>query len=150
MNELKKISIKISRLSIFILLIVTINGCSSLTSNERLFDQLGGQAGIELLTDKFIEEIQYDKDVMPYFLKTDVSRFRQKFVEQICMLSNGPCQYTGDSMEDVHSGMEINQRHFNAIVDDLIMAMESINLPVTTQNRLLNLLAPMRKQIIYR
>jgi hemoglobin len=147
MNVLKKINLNISSL---LILTLTINGCSSLTSNERLFDQLGGQAGIELLTEKFIEEIQYDKDVMPYFLKTDVNRFRQKFVEQICMLSDGPCQYTGDSMEEVHSGMEINERHFNAIVNNLTMAMESINLPITTQNRLLNLLAPMRKQIIYR
>jgi hemoglobin len=150
MNVLKKINLNISRLLILLILTLTINGCSSLTSNERLFDQLGGQAGIELLTEKFIEEIQYDKDVMPYFLKTDVNRFRQKFVEQICMLSDGPCQYTGDSMEEVHSGMEINERHFNAIVNNLTIAMESINLPITTQNRLLNLLAPMRKQIIYR
>ncbi|MGR6870826.1 group I truncated hemoglobin [Pseudomonas sp. HK3] len=135
---------------ITIILALCIYGCSTVQKNNRLFEQLGGHDGIALLTDAFIEQIQYDKDVMPYFLKTDVARFREKFIEQICMISEGPCQYTGDTMKNVHTGMDINEHHFNAIVDDLIMAMDSIDLPTATQNQLLCLLAPMRKDIIYR
>ena len=124
--------------------------CSSLQTQPPLFQQLGGQPGIAKLTDAFIEEIQYNKQTLPYFLESDINRFRTKFIEQICMISGGPCEYTGDSMADVHGGMNINEAHFNALVDDLIMAMQAIKLPTSTQNQLLSLLAPMRKDIIYR
>lgn len=133
-----------------LLLPLLLNGCSTLQNDQTLYDLLGEQAGIAKLTDAFIEEIQYDKQVLPYFLDTDIRRFRSKFVEQICMISGGPCEYTGDSMEDVHAGMKINEHHFNALVDDLIRAMNTIDLPISTQNQLLSLLAPMRKDIIYR
>lgn len=127
-----------------------LGACSTMQPADSLYSQLGEQEGIEQLTDAFIEHIQYDKEILPYFIKTDIVRFREKFIEQMCMISGGPCQYTGDSMSEVHGGMNINEHHFNALVDDLITAMESINLATGTQNQLLNLLAPMRKDIIYR
>ncbi len=124
--------------------------CTTIKPHQSLYDALGKQEGIARLTDAFIEEIQYDKRVLPYFLKSDIVRFREKFIEQLCTISGGPCRYTGDTMVDVHSGMDINEHHFNAIVEDLILAMENISLPTSTQNQLLSLLAPMRSDIIYR
>lgn len=129
---------------------IILAACSTLKPQATLYEQLGQQDGIVELTDAFIEEIQYDKKILPYFIETDIDRFRVKFIEQICMISGGPCQYTGDSMAEVHGGMNINEHHFNALVDDLILAMESIQLDTGTQNQLLNLLVPMRKEVIYR
>ncbi|MFY0701345.1 MAG: group 1 truncated hemoglobin [Bermanella sp.] len=138
------------KLIIILFISCTLAACGSLQTQPPLFQQLGGKPGIAKLTDAFIEAIQYNKQTLPYFLESDINRFRTKFVEQICMISGGPCEYTGDSMTDVHGGMNINEAHFNALVNDLIMAMEAIELPTSTQNQLLSLLAPMRKDIIYR
>ena len=138
----------------FIILAMTllIAACSVNKPNVHgsLYQALGATSGIEKLTDAFIEQIQYDPLVMPYFFETDVARFKEKFMQQICEISGGPCNYTGDSMQDIHGGMMINENHFNALVNDLILAMEAIDLPTSTQNRLLALLAPMREDIIYR
>lgn len=138
------------KLIIILFISCTLAACGSLQTQPPLFQQLGGKPGIAKLTDAFIEAIQYNKQTLPYFLESDINRFRTKFIEQICMISGGPCEYTGDSMTDVHGGMNINEAHFNALVNDLIMAMEAIELPTSTQNQLLSLLAPMRKDIIYR
>lgn len=138
------------KLIIILFISCTLAACGSLQTQPPLFQQLGGKPGIAKLTDAFIEAIQYNKQTLPCFLESDINRFRTKFVEQICMISGGPCEYTGDSMTDVHGGMNINEAHFNALVNDLIMAMEAIELPTSTQNQLLSLLAPMRKDIIYR
>ena len=138
------------KLIIILFISCTLAACGSLQTQPPLFQQLGGKPGIAKLTDAFIEAIQYNKQTLPYFLESDINRFRTKFIEQICMISGGPCEYTGDSMTDVHGGMNINEAHFNALVNDLIMAMEAIELPTSTQNQLLSLLAPMRKNIIYR
>lgn len=132
------------------IVVLCLTACSVFQTQPSLFDQLGGKPGIAKLTDAFIEQIQYDKRILPYFLDTDIARFREKFIEQICMLSDGPCTYAGDSMKDVHGGMMINENHFNALVDDLILAMEATDITVGTQNQLLELLAPMRDDIIYR
>lgn len=117
------------KLIIILFISCTLAACSSLQTQPPLFQQLGGKPGIAKLTDAFIEAIQYNKQTLPYFLESDINRFRTKFVEQICMISGGPCEYTGDSMTDVHGGMNINEAHFNALVNDLIMAMRPLNYP---------------------
>jgi hemoglobin len=58
--------------------------------------------------------------------------------------------YTGDSMLDVHAGMNINENHFNLMVDLLINAMDDANIPHNTQNKMLAKLATMRSDIIYK
>lgn len=133
-----------------IMLPILVTACSTLGNKGSLYEQLGKQQGISQLTDAFIEQIQYDKKILPYFIESDIERFREKFIEQICMISGGPCQYTGDSMAEVHGGMNISEHHFNALVEDLILAMESIRLDTATQNQLLDLLVPMREDVIYR
>ena len=75
---------------------------------------------------------------------------RDKLVEQFCVEAGGPCEYTGDSMEESHKGLNISRADFNALVEDLIEAMEAEGVAVPVQNRLLARLAPMRGQIIER
>ena len=53
-------------------------------------------------------------------------------------------------MEQVHAGFDINETDFNALVEDLIAAMDEEGIPVRVQNRLLQRLVPMRDDIIYR
>jgi hemoglobin len=51
-------------------------------------------------------------------------------------------------MEKSHGGRYITEAQFNALVEDLYRAMEKERTPVSAQNRLVALLAPMRPQII--
>ena len=115
-----------------------------------LYDGLGGQPAIDAIVDNFIKEIAADPQIFPYFADSHVSRFREKITEHFCHISDGPCQYTGDNMVDIHVGMQISENHFNRVVDLLYNAMEQENIPHRTQNRLIARLAPLRKDIIYR
>lgn len=51
-------------------------------------------------------------------------------------------------MRVVHEPLNLTEADFNALVEDLIDAMEALNLPVATQNRLLARLAPMHGDIV--
>ncbi len=115
-----------------------------------LYDQLGGKEGVAEIVDNFITQISYDPQIYPFFSKTNVPRLREKLEEQVCMLSDGPCAYTGDSMEQVHTNMHISTAEFNRTVELMQAAMDDAGIPFTVQNQLLKLLAPMREEIIKR
>lgn len=123
-------------------------GCQSSSLRPTLYAELGGDAKIDLLTDHFIDEISRNKIMFSYFERSDVVRFKEKFKEHLCMLTDGPCTYTGDNMIDVHTGMDITEHDFNLGVELLINAMNRSNIGHTTQNKILAVLARQRKQII--
>lgn len=136
-----------------LLISLVLIGCSThppQTSKVTLYEELNGHAGLEQLVDAFIEQIAYDEQIFHYFAKSNVDRFRDNFITHICDVSGGPCEYQGDSMIDIHTGMNINEADFNRIVELLINAMEEIGIAYPTQNKLLSRLAPLRPEIIHR
>ena len=142
---------KAYRLLSFTLVLTSImltTGCPSSQPKDDLFQQLGGLPGIERFVGIFINEIGESKEIRPYFEDTDLDRFREKQIEHICLLSGGPCTYTGDSMMESHRGMGINEADFNALVDTAIRAMNKAGYSVATRNRLLARLAPLRGEVM--
>ena len=117
---------------------------------ETLYDDLGGQQGVANIIDDFIVEISFDKNIYPFFKNTDIERLRSKLQDQFCMVSNGPCEYSGDTMEAVHAGMQIDKSQFNRVVELLQNAMTNQGVSYADQNRLIQRLAPMRADIIHR
>lgn len=130
--------------------LVCCSGCVSMPADDQLYRDLGGQPGVEKIVDGLLDNIAGDDRIFDQFKEADIDRLRSKLIEQICAISGGPCVYSGDSMEKSHDGKHITEAHFNALVEDLILAMEKQRVPVAAQNRLLAKLAPMRPQIINR
>ena len=124
-----------------------LTGCAS--TQVSLYDELGGKDTVAQIVDNFIHEIEYNKTMFAYFAESDIARFREKLNEHLCLLANGPCTYTGDTMEQVHAGMNISEGDFNLGVDLFIAAMTKANVPHTVQNKLLAKMVPTRKEIIY-
>jgi hemoglobin len=126
-----------------------LSACSHTGQDNSLYAKLGGQQKIEQIVDNFIIEIEYSPQIFPYFAKSDVQRFRAKLVEHLCMLTQGPCEYSGDTMKQVHAGMNITEHDFNLAVDLFIQAMVKAEIPHTQQNQVLATMIPTRKDIIY-
>lgn len=133
---------------VLITLLLLLSGCSTSKESKTLFEQLNGKPGLEKLVDSFIHQIANDKDIFPYFAKASVSHFREGFITHLCDVTGGSCVYKGDNMVDIHTGMSINEAHFNKVVELLVNAMEDNNIDYPTQNKVLALLAPMRSEII--
>ena len=130
-----------------IVLIASLAGCSS-ASNLTLYQQLDGKAGLQRLVDSFINQIGNDEQIIHYFEHANISHFREGFINHLCVLTDGPCEYTRDSMVDIHTGMHITEADFNHVVDLLINAMNEQNIDHTVQNKILAKMAPLRSQII--
>ena len=137
-----------------LLLVVTfallVSACQTTTKlDDSLYHELGGKEGIAELVGIFIYEIGQTEEVLHHFKDTDIDRFREKLIEHICLMTGGPCAYTGDEMIPVHQGMNVSESEFNATTDALIRALNKSGALIATRNRLLAIVAPLRSEIIY-
>nr|WP_320166618.1 group 1 truncated hemoglobin [uncultured Methylophaga sp.] len=119
-------------------------------NQASLYEKLGGEEGVAVIVNNLTINIGHDQQIFHYFAEANVTRFKKNLTQHLCAISDGPCQYEGDSMEQIHHGMDINERDFNHLVDLLIDAMDEAGISHPTQNLLLARLAPLRQQIIYR
>lgn len=114
-----------------------------------LYERLGGLQTITQMVDVFIEVHPSNPTVNQHFEHSNMSRFRDKFIEFICNISDGPCEYTGDTMLLVHGGMNLNETEFNGSVNLMITAMDEVGISIGVRNQLLARLARLRSDIIY-
>jgi len=126
-----------------------LSGCAQQPS-ASLYSSLGGDEGIAEIVDNLVTEIGSREALLEHFRESSVPRFKSQLQAFICAAADGPCQYQGDNMVDTHAGMDISESEFNLLVEAFVAAMDSADLSLSTQNRLLAKLAPYRPQIIYK
>jgi len=138
------------RTTLVVLALALAAGCATTSTEDSLYRALGGKESLERVSGRFVARVGEDPRIRPFFLHTNLERFHEMFALHLCQLAGGPCDYDGDSMVDVHIGMDIGEAEFNRVVEILIEVMEAEDIPQTAQNRLLARLAPLREDIIYR
>lgn len=130
-------------------LIVLLAGCAQQPpKDDSLYRALGQRAGIQRIVEGMLIIAVKDERIGERFKKIDIVRLRDKLVEQLCVEAGGPCKYTGDTMAEAHKGQNLTRSDFNALVEDLIDAMDAEGISVPDQNRLIARLAPMRGEVI--
>ncbi|MFS2117362.1 group I truncated hemoglobin [Herbaspirillum frisingense] len=118
--------------------------------DDSLYRALGGLPVLQKVVDDFMANMLADRRIKHTFAESNIERVKQKLVEQFCQLSGGGCIYTGDPMREVHQGLKLSNADFNALVEDLQLAMDANGISSHTQNRLLALLAPMQRETVSR
>ncbi|WP_341521084.1 group 1 truncated hemoglobin [Pseudomonas sp. G.S.17] len=130
-------------------LIALLAGCAQQPpEDDSLYLALGERPGIQRIVEGMLLNVARDQRIVEHFRKVDIVRLRDKLVEQLCVEAGGPCRYTGDSMAESHKGQNLTRSDFNALVEDLIDAMDAEGICVPNQNRLIARLAPMRGEVI--
>jgi len=115
---------------------------------KPLYDRLGGKPAVEAVVDEFVKRVAADKRINGRFFNTDITRLRGLLVEFVCSATGGPCQYTGRDMKSAHAGMQLVEEEFNALVEDLVGALNKFNVPEKEKNELLGALGPLAKDIV--
>lgn len=124
-------------------------GCQSVYSepDNSLYLQLGERAGIADVVEDLLYFIVDDTRISHQFKGINVAQFHRHLTDQLCELSGGPCQYSGREMRESHAAMGITDTQFNALAENLILAMEQNDVPTAAQNRLIKKLLPMYPDI---
>jgi hemoglobin len=121
---------------------------ASPAASESLYRELGGKEGISKVVDLFLAKVDNDLRINLFFEKTDHKDLRNLVIEQFCQATGGPCVYSGRSMEEAHSGLNLTDADFAAFVEDLIAALDELKVPKASQEKLLALLGPMKPQVV--
>lgn len=115
-----------------------------------VFEDFGRMPGLEALMADFMAIMMEDARLRPFFENVDRPRVQRQLAEQFCAILGGGCAYTGRDMKASHAGFGIDRGNFNALVEDLQVAMNRRGIPFRSQNKLLAVLAPMHREVINR
>lgn len=122
-------------------------------AEASLYDRLGKVEAISAVVDKFLANVAADSEINARFAATvaDNDRLmalRTNLIDQICAGTGGPCTYKGKTMAAAHAGMNITTAEFNALVGDLVAALDHFSVAEKEKNELLAILAPMQSDIV--
>lgn len=126
-------------------------GCMSSGSTMKeasLYERLGGKDAITAVVDEFVANVAADRAINKFFAGADIPHLKKMLVEQICEATGGPCKYNGMDMKSAHKGMGISNADFNALVGDLVNALDKFKVPEKEKNELLGALATLKGAIV--
>jgi hemoglobin len=130
---------------------LALGGCAetgTMSAGKSLYDRLGGKAAISAVVDQFVANVAADTRINGRFATTDIPKLKGHLVDQVCMVTGGPCNYTGHDMKTTHAGMKISSAEFRALVEDLAKASDTFKVPAAEKGELLGLLGSMKKDIV--
>jgi len=113
-----------------------------------LYARLGGTPKVTAFVNDTIDRVAAEPHMNQSFDKVNLQRVKDMLLEQICSLTGGGCTYTGDTMRDVHAGHHITNAEFYALVEELRGAMRAQGVPLGARNELLEILAPMKRDVV--
>jgi hemoglobin len=120
---------------------------------KSLYDRLGKKKAITAVVDEFVSRVAADTRINRYFADAAadpkrLASFKVKLVDQICEASGGPCKYKGKDMKTAHMGMGISGADFDALVGDLVGALDKFKVGQHEKDQLLGALGPMKSDIV--
>jgi hemoglobin len=139
-----------------ILLTVTLALTASMAwaqAKDALYKSLGGKKAITAVVDLFVGNVAADTKINSFFAADvkdpkKLAKFKTNLVNQICEAAGGPCKYTGKSMKEAHAGMGISGADFDALVGDLVAALDKGGVKPADKMALLGVLGPMKSDIV--
>jgi hemoglobin len=117
---------------------------------DATFRALGEKNGIEKIVKELLPILLADSRIRQSFKDVDMERLSAKLQEQFCVLAGGPCKYSGKDMKLIHEDLKITNAQFNALAEDLQVAMDRQGVAPRAQNKLIGKLAPMQREVVTR
>ncbi len=123
--------------------------CASIASAQNtLYAELGGEKGVTKIVGDAIAMWEKNPTLAEHFKNANTENLEKMLVKQFCSLTGGGCKYEGGDMKTIHEKMGVDTRQFNALAEDLQSALSGNGIAPSVQNKLIALLAPMKRDIV--
>lgn len=116
--------------------------------NETLYERLGGRAGIESIASDIFDNHVKNPLVQNRYVNSNAANVKRLVTEMCCAGFGGPEAYTGKDMITAHTGMNINDTEFIAVIDDVLSALDMNNVGQREKDEILCILYSMKSEIV--
>jgi hemoglobin len=119
-----------------------------------LYDRLGGLYPIAAVVDDFIDRVYVNAalNANPNIAKarSEVRRagLKMQVANQVCMVTGGPCAYTGKNMKEAHAGFQITPQEWDALMVDFRASLDKFKVPAAEQNELIAIVESTKADIV--
>ncbi len=120
----------------------------TLSTGKTLYEELGGSAALDAITEEFYRRVTADPELKPFFDSTDMSWImgqQKKFLTQIL---GGPAEYDGQDMKTAHAHLPIEGQHFAKVAEHLVVTLQSMGVKSVHIASVISLLAPLEPDIV--
>jgi hemoglobin len=117
-------------------------------AQRSLYERLGGAQALKAVVDDFVGRVAGDSRINGKFAKSDMQRLKLHLVEQLCVATGGPCEYTGRDMGKTHKNMKVTEGEFDALVEDLVATLDKFNVASPEKNELLGIIGPLKSRVV--
>ncbi len=120
---------------------------------KTLYERLGQKTGITALVEDIVEA-HMNNDVvkarfLPYREKEDyLKMLKAHTVDFLCAGTGGQEQYSGRDMRTAHTGMNISEAEFVAVLDDILGVLDKHGVDQESRNEVLAIAYSMKGDIV--
>ncbi|WP_282014905.1 group I truncated hemoglobin [Marinifilum flexuosum] len=113
-----------------------------------LYERLGGTEGITKIASDALDLHLKHPAIAPRYSKSNIPELKKAAANFFIMGTGGPNVYEGKDMLTTHKGMNISDVEFNAVIDDILQALEMNNVGQKEKEEVLFVLYSMKKEIV--
>ena len=115
---------------------------------RKLFEELGGTAGVAATVEDLYRRLLADPDVAPYFHGVDVARVRRHMTDFLVAVVDGPDTYAGQQIDVAHAQLGITDEVFDSTASHLLDALEDRPVRMELLDSVLDRIAPFRSSVV--
>ncbi len=117
-------------------------------AEDTLYERLGGSPAIKATVAKLYGKILSDPILAPFFDGVDVERLRRSQAAFVGMAMGCSKPYEGVDLRKVHSHMNLNDSHFDAVALHLQSSLEELCIPNMLIREVMTIVESTRDQVL--
>jgi len=123
-------------------------------TKPSLHDRLGGVYPISAVVDDFIDRVYVNPtlNANPNIAKARsevrMPGLKVHVANLVCMVTGGPCKYTGKGMKESHAGFQITQKEWDALLMDFRASLDKFKVPAPEQKELVDIVESTKPDIV--
>ncbi len=122
-----------------------------MSSEQSLYERLGGYDGIAAITDDFLGRVMADEKIGYYWAGDSVDtkrRDRQLIVDFLSEASGGPTFYTGRDMKKTHLGLGITTEEYDVLMVHCVASLEACGVGEAEKTDVCGFMNSLREEIV--
>lgn len=96
-----------------------------MSTDDQLFERLGGAEGLQSLVEAMYARVFADPKLAPFFKHTSVERLHRMQFQFLASALDGPVEYTGAELGAIHTGRGVTGAHFAAFCGHFADTLEA-------------------------